>query len=643
MHKLQNYSFILLFTLILVYPISAQSEIILLHEVQGNPDHPDYPDSPFEDSEVTIEAVVIGDFQDGADGVNGDINGFYVQEEDADTDDNPQSSEGIYVFERGGTVANVEIGDLVRITGIIDEIRSLTQMNATEITILSSDNPLPAPLEIAFPLSSREELEYSESMLVTIVGTNEAFTVNDTYDLGRYGVIQLTSGGRVYQYTQINPPTDEADFEAYRQSIAERIILVDDGRTNENAVPPPTFNGEFFSADNTVRSGYTIDSVTGILEFRFDEWRIHPTEPISVNPAENTRPVDTADIAGTLRVASVNLLNYFNGDGQGDGFPTARGANNIEEFERQRAKTLSALAQLDADIIGLIELENDFFSGEDSAAQDLVNGLNEMDTSCGANWAYIDVSQPPLNLERLGTDAISNGLIYCTATVMIAPDTVPAVLTDDLLPDLGLSNLLPAFNGVNTNRPPLAVTFREIATGEDVTVVVNHLKAKSGDGEDGDSDTGNGVASWNQRRLNAIVAEFIWLARNPTGSDDTDILLLGDFNAYAMEDPIQDLIALGYANLLDIEAHSYGFPLILGRSPETQGWGTLDYAFASETLVSQVSAATVLHINSDEPIYIDYNLEHKPDDLLEDLYQADSYRASDHDPVIVGLSLGNDE
>lgn len=113
-------------------------------------------------------------------------------------------------------------------------------------------------------------------------------------------------------------------------------------------------------------------------------------------------------------------------------------------------------------------------------------------------------------------------------------------------------------------------------------------------------------------------------------------------NSYAMEDPIQDLIALGYANLLDIEAHSYGFPLILFRSPETQGWGTLDYAFASETLQSQVTGATVWHINSDEPIYIDYNTEYKPDEILDDVYLPDPYRASDHDPVIVGLSLSSD-
>ncbi len=86
---------------------------------------------------------MIGDFQDGADGTHGDLNGFYIQEEDSDADDNPQTSEGIYVFERRGTVTNVAIGDVVQIAGTVDEIRSLTQINATDVRVISAYNVLP--------------------------------------------------------------------------------------------------------------------------------------------------------------------------------------------------------------------------------------------------------------------------------------------------------------------------------------------------------------------------------------------------------------------------------------------------------------------------------------------------------------------
>ncbi|MGB7342157.1 MAG: ExeM/NucH family extracellular endonuclease [Phototrophicaceae bacterium] len=635
---------ILLLSLLIAAPITAQDDIILISQVQGAPDNADYPDSPYEDSEVTIEGIVVGDFQDGDDGFHGDINGFYLQEEDADADDNLLSSEGIYVFERRGTITNVEIGDLVRVSGKVDEIRSLTQIEAFEVTVVSANNPLPESTIVQLPLVDRSDLEYTENMLVTVMDVDEPLTVNDSYDLGRYGLIQLSAQGRVYQYTQLYAPSDAVTFDAYREAIGLGIILVDDGRTNENAVPVPTFNNALFSADNTVRSGYTVDSVTGILEFRFDEWRIQPTEAITMTITDNQRPSENPNLGGSLRVASVNLLNYFNGTGDGNGFPTPRGADNFDEFERQRSKTLAALVQLDADIIGLIELENDYRDGTLSAAQDLVNGMNDLGalTRCGANWAYVDVNQAPLNLELLGTDAIAVGFMYCTATTMIAPDTVPAILSDDMLPDLGLAALIPTFNGVNTNRIPLAVTFRELATDEDITIVVNHLKAKGGDGVGLNADIGDGVASWNQRRRDAVTALNRWLLTYPTGTSDSDVLLIGDFNAYAMEDPIQDLAILGYDNLLDTTAHSYGFPLALGVSPETQAWGTLDYAFANQSLQAQITGAAVWHINADEPIYIDYNLEYKPEDIQADLYRPDGYRASDHDPVVVGLSLGSE-
>jgi len=643
--KLNKFRFVMFILLILPFLFgqisTAQNTIVRIHEVQGAPDHPDYPDSPFEDLEdVTIEGVVVGDFQDGAEGINGDINGFYVQEETAHMDENPQTSEGIYVFERRGTIINVDIGDVVQVTGKVDEIRNLTQIQATQVSIISSNNPLPEPTVVTLPLTDLTEWEYTENMLVSVRDDDALLTVNDNYDLGRYGTIQLTANGRAYQYTQLFAPSDAATFEAYRQEVGLSLILIDDGRTNENAVILPQFNGEDFSAQNSIRSGMLVEQVTGILEFRFDEWRVHPTEPIIVTTAENERPQDPS-VGGSLTVASVNLLNYFNGNGLGEAFPTPRGADTFEEFQRQRSKTLEALALLDADIIGLNELENDYFAGELSAAQDLVNGLNEMPeaTSCGANWAYIDVAAEPLNFGELGTDAIAVGFLYCAATVTVAPDTVPAVLTDEQLPQLGLDDLVPTFNGVNTNRVPLAVTFREIATDEVLTIVVNHLKAKGGEGDGGDDNIGNGVAGWNERRRNAITALDAWLATNPTGTTDPDILMIGDFNSYAMEDPIQDMIALGYANLNDRFAHSYGFPLALGESPETQGWGTLDYVFANETLQAQVTGSQVVHINADEPVYIDYNIEFKPEEIADAMYTPDAYRASDHDPIIVGLDL----
>ena len=67
-----------------------------------------------------------------------------------------------------------------------------------------------------------------------------------------------------------------------------------------------------------------------------------------------------------------------------------------------------------------------------------------------------------------------------------------------------------------------------------------------------------------------------WLATDPTGTGDPDILLLGDYNSYAMEDPITAIKNAGFTNLIETfigaDAYSYVFD---GQ------WGYLDHALGS--------------------------------------------------------------
>jgi len=53
-------------------------------------------------------------------------------------------------------------------------------------------------------------------------------------------------------------------------------------------------------------------------------------------------------------------------------------------------------------------------------------------------------------------------------------------------------------------------------------------------------------------------------------------------------------------------------------------------------LASQVTGAAAWHINADEPPVLDYNLEFGRDAGLFDA--AIPFRASDHDPVVIGLN-----
>ena len=138
-------------------------------------------------------------------------------------------------------------------------------------------------------------------------------------------------------------------------------------------------------------------------------------------------------------------------------------------------------------------------------------------------------------------------------------------------------------------------------------MVVNHLKSKGSDCNDvGDPDTGDGAGNCNVTRTLAAEALVDWLASDPTGSGDDDVLIIGDLNSYAKEDPIDVLLAGGYADLVQDEigpsAYSYVFD---GES------GYLDYALASASLTGQVSGVGEWHINADEPIVLDYNTNFK--------------------------------
>jgi hypothetical protein len=176
----------------------------------------------------------------------------------------------------------------------------------------------------------------------------------------------------------------------------------------------------------------------------------------------------------------------------------------------------------------------------------------------------------------------------------------------------------------------LAQSFQQVSNGETFTVVANHWKSKGSCPDTGlDADQGDGAACWNATRTAAAEAVVDWMASDPTGVDDSDVMLVGDLNSYAMEDPID---VLREAGLTDLGAGDYSY-VFDGQ------WGTLDYTFAWTSMVSQITDAAEYHINSDEPGVLDYNTDFKTAAQISDLYAPNEFRTSDHDPVVVGLNL----
>ena len=259
-------------------------------------------------------------------------------------------------------------------------------------------------------------------------------------------------------------------------------------------------------------------------------------------------------------------------------------------------------------MLGVIEIEN---SSDNVPINDLVAGLNSV---AGAG------TYTAIETGAIGTDAIRVGFIY-------QPDAVTPAGGFAVLD----SSVDASFDDTK-NRPVLAQSFEDNDNGELFTVAVNHFKSKGSPCDDvGDFDTGDQQGNCNETRTDAAVALANWLASDPTGVDDGDILIIGDLNSYGLEDPISALTGAGYTDLVrrfeGPKAYSY---LFFGEA------GYLDYALANKAMRKQVTGTAVWHINADEPAALDYNDYNQP--LL---YTDGPWRSSDHDPVIVGLDLAS--
>jgi uncharacterized protein len=595
-------------------PVSCENDgdLIAIHDVQGSG-----AQSPLTGETVIVEGVVVGDFQNNDLADDGDLNGFYLQEEADDADASSLTSEGIFVF--APAADDVEKGDVIRVRGRVveyvtgDGASSMTELSNVEILLCGTAAPLPSPTEVLLPVNAVGDLERFEGMQVIFP---QQLTIAEYYDFDRYGEIVLVEPpagfDRPMQPTAVYAPGSVEAAKLADLNARSRITL-DDGRSIQNASPLRHPNGAPFSLDNRFRGGDRVKDAIGVIDDTFGLYRIQPVAP-ALYTLESERPAPPV-VDGDLKVASFNVLNYFTTLGN-------RGADDALEFTRQQDKIFAALAAIDADIVGLIEIENN----ADEALLDLVDGLN----------SHIGVdTYAAIQTGMIGTDEITVAFIYKPETV--SPQGRFAVLDDAEFTD-------PNRLGEAKNRPALAQTFRQNSTAGVVTVVVNHLKSKGSSCGAGDDDPEQG--SCNLTRTLAAGALVDWLAQDPTKSGSEHVLIIGDFNAYDKEDPIVTILngpdgapktEDDYTDLVRAfggeDTYSYVF---------NGAYGYLDYALASKHTRALVSGVMAWHINADEPDILDYDMTYKQD--REDaLYEANPYRASDHDPIIIGLDFCDDD
>ncbi|MET0267771.1 MAG: ExeM/NucH family extracellular endonuclease [Duganella sp.] len=543
--------------------------------------------------------------------------GFFIQDEQGDGD--PLTSDAVFVYTPGAGAGAVQVGDRVRITATVTDYvpngsnRAYTELtNATSIVRLAGGIAI-APTNITLP---HPDLGQVEGMLVRFTNT---LTVSQLQYLADRGEVTLSAGRLENPTNRYRPGTPEAL--ALTAANARSQIILDDGIFVAPATIP------YLGEDGSLRAGDTVSGLTGVIDFGAKggggvAFKLQPTVA-PVFSQDNPRPPAPVLAGGNVTVASANVLNYFTtftngGDHEGNtgrgcsigssapSRANCRGADNLNEFQRQSAKIVGELKALNADVVGLMEIQND----GDYSVQQLVDALNA--SIAPGTKTYAVVPQPVTT----GTDAIRVAMIYKPAALRLAGNA----LTDG--------------DSIN-NRPPMAQTF-VAPNGGKFSVIVNHLKSKGScpSASSVDGDKNDGQSCWNatrvqqaQRLVNTFVPQVV------AASGDARVLLIGDFNAYGHEDPIQAIVNQGFVNQLERFVRGAGaMPYSYVFNGEA---GYLDHALASSALNAQVAGAAEWHNNADEPPVLDYNTDGKP----EDKYTAAPYRASDHDPVVLSLNL----
>ena len=573
---------------------------VSIADVQGTTDV-----SPLNGQTVTVEGVVTADYRTGG------YKGIVIQTEGSGgaNDSTPGASDGVFVF-LNALAPTLAIGDLVSITGSVSEYFGQTQLNPASLNGISvvragAGVPEATPLPDAAVGVDREQYE---NMYVAPAGT---YRLASSHQLFNFGTLWLNAGADLnVKSTETTRPGAEASAIA-AANRANRILL-DDGWSIQVSNSGHPNDQPYFTEDLVVRNGDTVDfSDNGyVLQYGFDDWRLQPVVPIDSTSsadlkvgfeATNPRADAAPAVGGDVQVASFNVFNYFTTLKSENS--NARGAANAAQFEIQKSKIVAAINGLDAEIVALMEIENSIKLGGtlDEALADLVDGLN--DALGSEEWDY--VRTPDELNDSATTDFITSAIIYKKDAVSTVGESL--TVTDETV----WSNA----------REPIAQAFD--IDGRVVTVVSNHFKSKSAP-EGGGTEPADGQGFFNADRVNQANSLKGFAAEIEEATGSSDILLIGDFNAYAKEDPIEVFTSEGWSDVAREKApeeHTYTFDGELG---------SLDHVLASPSLAESITGAGVWSINS--PEWSDRGYAFGATEA------GTPFRSSDHDPIIVGVS-----
>ncbi|GMM66836.1 ExeM/NucH family extracellular endonuclease [Alteromonas sp. MTD1] len=582
---------------------------------------------------VIIEAIVTGTR----------AGGFFVQEETSDYDADDSTSEGLFVQ---GSV-EVETGNAVRLYGEVEENYGMTTLAMDSDVAALDCGTADAVSAVELSMPYQLDLETVEGMVVSVTDA----TVTSTNNLWRFGEV-VVSDTIKRQPSDVAAPLSEA-YVAAEEASETSLLTIED---NSSSQYPDALNYfPNFSYANAIRIGDSV-SASGPLNYSFGTFRINPSDIIEVTSTREANPVVTE---GNLSIATFNVLNYFNGEVDTNGevtfdFDGNRGARNAAAFDLQQGRIVEAIVNLNADVVGLMEIENDGF-GEDSAIQSLVNAINA-ELGETEQYSFIATSDN----SEIGTDAITVGLLFKASVVTPENDAIVVAMPEQQLEEDRLARM----------RPSLLQSFVHIESGKSFLVAVNHFKSKGGkcaeDAAESPSEITTIQGSCNALRVSAAIT--LGNALNDETLPERKIIL-GDLNAYSAEDPVAVLTdyspesrgytittaintgmdegssveigsGFGYHNLaeeFDAEGFSYWFH-------GTQQVGSLDHVLASDAMLADAIDGTHWNINSVEAYQLQYDqaLRFYADEDGYAFTDVGPFRSSDHDPFIATFDLQAD-
>ncbi|MGC4111656.1 MAG: ExeM/NucH family extracellular endonuclease [Nocardioides sp.] len=604
--------------------------------------------SPLVGDSVITQGVVTAAYPTGG------FFGYVIQTDGTGSgaDATPGASDAVFVHQPSGSVT-VQVGDYVQVTGKVSEFSGLTELSVDSADVEQLGAPPlggVTPLSLAYPTTD-DAREAHESELIA---PTDEFTVTDNYSTNQYGEIGLATGDhQLVQPTDVYPAGDSADIAQVEADNAARLVTLNDGSswnflTTDKNTPMP-----WLTPDNPVRIGSTATlQQPMILDYRNGLWELQPTSQVTGDGHQwatfsDTRTPNQAPraVGGDLRLATFNVENFFPtsaadyeaqvGDPDAcsaytdrDGNPIdvnecapngPRGAWDSTNLQRQLVKETSAINTMNADVMSLEEIENSvqFGKDRDDALSKLVDALNA--AAGTTRWAYVPSPDPADLPPTAEQDVIRTAFIYNPAKV--EPVGAPVVLSDQSDPGEPFANA----------REPLAQEFKRKGAldSDGFLVIVNHLKSKGDSTPPATGDNANGLqGAFNGDRVRQAHALVDFANQVSAARGTNRVFLVGDFNSYTQEDPMQVLYQAGYVNQPsdDPKDVSYEFDGLAG---------SLDHVLASPAAAKMVTGRDVWQINAEESVGFEYSRYNYNATLL---YQPNQFRASDHNPELVGLS-----